>query len=374
MASRVRRRMMTVPILSLLALVSTATLPLAVPAALLVDLVRRKKFSTLRSILFFNYYLVGEVGFVYGLLLHWVVMAGWTRAGKQRLVGYAQRRSDGWGAWLQRGGEIFFGLKIEIDGLDAIDPHSKIVLMLRHVSMGDTVIPPLFFGRRHGMKPRYIAKRELQMDPIFDIIGGRIGVTFVDRSSGRTDEELVPIRDMAKTMVAGDVLLIYPEGTRFTKKKLQRAKVSAQKNLPPALAQKAQSLRNVLPPRLGGALAILEGAPADADVVFAYHVGYEGTTSLRDLLNGRAVNRRLVIKLDRIAAADLPKDPNDRAAWLFDRWCAIDQWVSDKRRELFPNELSATELEPASETDALLAAAEELLTPTPEVAPTNTSS
>ena len=359
--SRIRRRLMTIPILSAMALVSTVTLPLAVPAALLVDLVRRRRYSTLRSILFFNYYLVGEVGFVSGLLLHWVLMAGWTRAGKLRLTSFAQKRSDGWGIWLERGAEIFFGIKVVVEGLENIDPKSRVILFLRHVSMGDTVIPPVFFGRRLGMKVRYVAKRELQMDPIFDIIGGRIGVCFVDRASGKTEEEVAPIRDMAATLAAGEVLGIYPEGTRWTKKKLERAKQSAKKGLPPALAAKAQTLRNVLPPRLGGALAMLDGAPTDADVIFAYHVGYEGTTSLRDLLNGRAVDRRIKLRLDRVPASELPKDSEARGAWLFDRWCAIDAWVSQERHRMYPNEV-------VGEEPAPLLASEEIIEAEPEVA------
>ena len=361
--SRARRRLMTVPILSVLALISTVTLPLAVPAALVVDLVRRKRFSTLRSMLFFNYYLVGECAFVYGLLLHWLVRAGWTEAGGQRLAAYAQARSDGWGMWLQRGAEWFFGIHIEVEGLEAIDPKARVVLLLRHVSMGDTVIPPAFFGRQRGMKVRYIAKRELQMDPIFDIIGGRIAVCFVDRGSGKTEEELAPIREMARSLAPGEVLGIYPEGTRATRKKLERAKASAKKGLPPALAERAQTLRNLLPPRLGGTLALLENAPPDTQVVLAYHVGYEGTTSLRDLLNGRAVGRRIRLRFDTVPLASLPTDYDGRAAWLFDRWCAIDAWVSEERRKLYPSELQ-------HEDTATLPAASNLLDAEPDAAST----
>lgn len=347
--------MMTVPILTLLGLVSTVTLPLAVPAALVVDLVRRRRFSTLRSILFFNFYLMGELGFVYGLLIHWLLMAGWTQAGKRRLVGYAQRRSDGWGVWLQRGAEIFFGIRIEeLEPALVLDPSAPVVLLLRHVSMGDTVIPAVAFGRQRGRRVQYIAKRELQMDPIFDIIGGRIGVCFVDRASGRTEEELAPIRAMAQALVPGDVLGIYPEGTRWTRRKLERAKQSAKEKLPPAMAERAQRLRNLLPPRLGGPLAILDGAPANTQIVFASHVGYEGTTSLRDLLNGRAVGRRIKLKLDVVRLADLPTDHDARGEWLFDRWLEIDAWVTETRAAMYPNEVVGEEpaplLEPAADS------------------------
>ena len=64
-------------------------------------------------------------------------------------------------------------------------------------------------------------------------------------------------------------ILIYPEGTRFTAERLARAKkVIAERQ--PENAARANRLQHILPPRLGGPIAVLEET-APCDVVFCGH-------------------------------------------------------------------------------------------------------
>ena len=88
-----------------------------------------------------------------------------------------------------------------------------------------------------------------------------------------------------------------------------------------------RSLRAVLPPRLGGTLALLEAAP-EADVVFCAHTGFEGTASIGDIWSGRLIHRVIRIEFRRIPRHAIPEDREARLDWLLDEWGRIDRWVT----------------------------------------------
>jgi 1-acyl-sn-glycerol-3-phosphate acyltransferase len=129
-------------------------------------------------------------------------------------------------------------------------------------------------------------------------------------------------------------VLIYPEGTRFTPAKLARAveRLAAAGDVDPALLEVARRLRHVLPPRPGGPLALLAHQPP-LDVVLVAHTGLEGATRLADLWRGALVGSRLRVRLERVAAADLPADDAGRLRWLHERWLAIDAWIDAAPRD-----------------------------------------
>jgi hypothetical protein len=58
--------------------------------------------------------------------------------------------------------------------------------MLRHASIGDTLLASALVGRPHGIFwLRYVLKRELLWDPCLDVVGNRLPHVFVDRASDR---------------------------------------------------------------------------------------------------------------------------------------------------------------------------------------------
>jgi hypothetical protein len=85
----------------------------------------------------------------------------------------------------------------------------------------------------------------------------------------------------------------------------------------------------VLPPRLGGPLALLE--TSGADVLFVAHVGLENTARLADLLSGALVGARVRVALWRVPRAEVPTEPGDRVEWLYDQWARLDAWVAARR-------------------------------------------
>ena len=87
---------------------------------------------------------------------------------------------------------------------------------------------------------------------------------------------------------------------------------------------------HVLPPRLGGALALLEGAP-DADIVFCAHTGLEGAASLTDIRNGELVGRVVKIAYWRVPRSEVPRATQERTRWLLEKWSEVDDWIGRAR-------------------------------------------
>jgi 1-acyl-sn-glycerol-3-phosphate acyltransferase len=327
-----RRRAITIPSLVLMTLVALALLPLLLVGALFALPFERRRFTVARCVGFFTAYLVGEVAFLLFALGQWIA-AGPGKRGRQRLAHWTEGLGNAWGAALMGMGRLFFNLDVHVHGLESIEGgRGPLIVFPRHASMGDTPLAPVYLGQHAGLRLRYVAKRELRNDPIFDVIGGRIRSCFVDRESARAGREIAAIASLLEDLSPRDAVLLYPEGTRFSEEKRTRALARLGCHLPPALAAKARAMRHVLPPRLGGPVALLEHNPG-ADVVFVAHVGYEGVATFRDLLSGRAIGRRIEVDFRRVPFAELPKGREALTEWLYDQWARVDAWI-DAHRDL----------------------------------------
>ena len=94
----------------------------------------------------------------------------------------------------------------------------------------------------------------------------------------------------------------------------------------PGLAQRADRIQHLLPPKVGGVLAILEGAP-DADILVIGHTGFDGLRRMSEIWDGVLVGREIRVRIRRIPRADVPLDADGRVAWLFDTWLELDGWI-----------------------------------------------
>jgi 1-acyl-sn-glycerol-3-phosphate acyltransferase len=203
--------------------------------------------------------------------------------------------------------------------------------MIRHSSIIDNALPDAIIGHAHGIGFRFIIKRELQLLPTIDIGGRWVPTLFVRRASGDTEGELAKLRALTVNMSERDGILIYPEGTRSTPEKLAHAKaIIAERQ--PELAPLANRLQNLLPPRLGGPLTLLESA-RDADVVIFGHVGLDGFEYISDIWSGGLVGTTVRLRFWRFAAAEIPADRDQLIAWLYDRWQELDDWISEMRED-----------------------------------------
>jgi 1-acyl-sn-glycerol-3-phosphate acyltransferase len=303
--------------------------PLLVLVAVAVDatlwLRRRKPWMAVRLLAMLWWFLAGELWALLGLLAIWALATGRDGPRRRERV-YKLKRA--WLASHLAGIRTLFGLRFEIEGLDLAGP-GPVLVMIRHASIIDNALPDAIVGRAHGLGFRFVIKRELEMLPTIDIGGRWVPTLFVRRASGDTAGELESMRALTLSLSERDGLLIYPEGTRWTVEKLARAKqIIAERQ--PEISPLADRLENLLPPRLGGTLALLQGAP-HADVVIFGHVGLDGFEYVSDIWAGGLIGTTVRMKFWRFPADEIPREREEMIAWLYSRWQELDDWVGEVR-------------------------------------------
>ncbi len=321
---RVSRRLRTIPAMVVGFILVTALLPILLLALTAYDLVRaargRGRFAAVRLLLFGWVYLLVEVIALTVLLGFWLV-SGFGRR-RDRYVSLTYRLQGWWASALLGAMRFLFRVGLEVEGDEVVVP-GPIILMMRHASLADTVLPSVLVLRRHGLRLRYVLKRELLWDPALDLAGNIMPNYFLDRRSTDAAAEVEQVRALGVGLGEGDGVLIYPEGTRFTPEKRERALEILRRRFP-HLVERAEALRGVLAPRLAGVLALLE---AGTDVVVCAHVGFDGLSHVKRLWQGGLVGMKIQVAFWRIPAREIPAGEAERTDWLFAQWRLVDDWV-----------------------------------------------
>jgi 1-acyl-sn-glycerol-3-phosphate acyltransferase len=318
------RRLITIPTLVLIFAAVSAGLPLLLVVAVVVDLVRAastgKPAMAARLVVFLWVYLLGEM---------WAILALAAVAvlGRDRSRQATSRLQSLWASWMFNTMRWVFGLSFAAEGSEQILP-APVIVLARHASMVDTLLPAHFVTHEQGIRLRYVLKKELLVDPALDIAGNRLPNHFVDRVAGTTEPELAAIRELAAGLTASEGVMIYPEGTRYSPAKLARylTPLVAKGGV---IAEIASRYERVLPPRPGGTLALLDSG--QADVVVLAHRGLEGFARVRDIWAGGLVDSRIDVRFWRVPYSEIPAGRAERVEWLFRLWADIDAWVCEKR-------------------------------------------
>ncbi len=324
--------MLTVPLFFVLAIAGVPLLVAMSPAVVLVDTVRRSRWATARALAFFAIYILCEVFGIIAATLVWIrfrLSPGMSEEQYLRSNFHLQCR---WASALYRGIQIVFGIETTVDGDDCIPP-GPIIVFSRHASTGDTIIPAVFVSSRHDILLRYVLKRELLWDPCLDIVGNRLRNYFVDRRSTDSSQEIERVAALADGIGEREGVMIYPEGTRFSEPKRARALERLADGADRDLVELGQSMRHVLPPKLGGPLALLQ-RNREADLILLAHTGFEDVESLASLLNGSLIGREIRIHFQRIERESIPADEKSLRHWLFDIWVSIDRWIDRNQPRL----------------------------------------
>jgi 1-acyl-sn-glycerol-3-phosphate acyltransferase len=326
--ARARRRARGIAIEVGAFLALTLLSPLVLVAAVLVDSAlwvrRRKPWMAVRLAAMGWWFLFGELRGLAGLAAIYLVTGGplGRRSLARRRLVYGLRIH--WCRSNLAGVRALFGVRIEVEGLELAGPGPEIVL-IRHASIIDNALPDALIGHAHGLGLRFVLKRELEMLPVFDIGGRWVPTIFVRRASADPAREVESLKQLARDLGEGEGVLIYPEGTRYTPDKLASAQQAIAERQP-EIAALAARLHNVLPPRLGGPLALLDEG-GGADVVVCGHVGLDGFQYIRDIWSGGLVGTTVRVRFWRYPASEVPAGHDDRVAWLYERWQILDDWV-----------------------------------------------
>jgi len=328
---RLARRFRTIPLEILAFVVATLLLPLLAMVALVADLalwlVRRKPWVGIRLTLFLWWFLLGEMRALATIAWIWFSNGGPFRGDSERRRLGIYNLRVWWCRHHLSGIRALFGLRFEVENLEVAGP-GPVIVMIRHASIIDNTLPDALISHAHGIGLRYVIKRELQSIPVIDIGGRWCPTNFVRRASGDAEGEIKRLVLLAEDLEAGEGILIYPEGTRATAPKIARAKekVAAAR---PDLAPVVGRLENLLPPRLGGTLAILEELP-DVDVVFCGHVGFDGFERIGDIWSGALVGKTIEVTNWRVPAAEIPEGREEQTRWLYENWQRMDDWVGER--------------------------------------------
>jgi 1-acyl-sn-glycerol-3-phosphate acyltransferase len=315
---RARRRAVTISIYALGWLLLTALGPLWLVGAAVVGAVRQRSFILLRLLVFAWFY--------FGLeLIALIRVAGvfLVHRDLEERHGALYELQAWWATMNLRTAQGLLELRVEIEGA-AEAASGPSIMMIRHASILDTLLPCTFVQRPYGLRVRYILKQELLFDPCIDIVGNALPNYFVDRTGDRP-AELDGIRSLVGNL-GDDGVLIFPEGTRFSAKKLGKAVARLEAEGSP-VAGAARSFTGVLPPKHGGVLTLLDALPG-VDCVFFAHTGLETFVKIASLLTGAVVGSTVRIKLWRIPASQIPSRDEDRLVWLYDQWTKVDAFVT----------------------------------------------
>ena len=320
---RIRRRLVTIPGYFLATAFVTITVPIWVPLAAILSLFPGLR-GCLRCGLFLTGYLWCEcIGI--GISFFVWIRHGLYRGAPFRAKKFLQanfRLQCWWAGSLERLGSRIFGVGFEVSGGEAL-LGSEVIVIPRHASIGDTILPVRLYGQPHDRHLRYVLKRELLFDPCLDIVGNRLPNYFVDRFSDDPARERDGVASLLTGLSRSEGVVIYPEGTRFSAAKREKVlkKLSGDDRI------RAQRWTHLLPPRYGGILALLQANP-QLDLLFCAHVGLEGSADFYSLINGSWTNSTIKVHFWRVPFADIPVDLDGQRNFVVESWDRMQREVS----------------------------------------------
>ena len=299
----------------LLAIVLTVTLPLWAVVTMAVDAVRgRWRFPISRLIGFATCWAWLETsGLVLALFLFFT--------GRGRSVSAHYALQTWWCRSLIQALGFTVGLQITVEGAENVGA-GPFVAFCRHASLADSIMSSWVVASHVGLRPRFVLKKELKMDPCLDILGHRLPNYFVDRESLDIAGELQGIEQMAAGLGVKDCAVIFPEGSRASAKKRVRA-LERLRERSPQRAETLAGLKHLIPPKPAGANALLSAVP-EANVLTMWHSGFDGLDTFSGILShlGRA-KANVHVRVEEISRASIPSG-EAFVSWLDAKWVEMD--------------------------------------------------
>lgn len=301
------------------------TMPLLLIAGAIADFVKKSRAVYVRVALFFVCYFVIELVGAAICIVIWTFSGIWAGAAPQRFYR--------WHFWLQRHwvhvltstAFRIFNMRVEVEG-DSDLSRNTFILFVRHASVADTILQP-FIAYPQFVHLRIVLKRELLWDPCLEFSFNSLPNYFVERGAVDTEREIQSIGNLMEDLGPNEGVFIYPEGTRFSKEKRARILQKLETAGDREAYKRAEQFGSVLPPRLGGSLALLE-RNTGADAIFCAHTGLEGAATFQDFHHGTLVDITIRMKYWRVPYSEIPTTEEARIEWLLAQWRLVDEFVT----------------------------------------------
>ncbi len=326
------RRVLIDPAVVALVVLAVLSLPLWIIAAAFLSRYVPGNWRILRLAWFLFLYVLVEAAALTVMFLTWVFSGfGW----KIRSPFFIETHYRLLGLMLSvvmRSGQRTFKLRIvgtqerPTTTTNGGQPRSILVLS-RHAGPGDSFLLMDGLVNGYGRDPRIVLKEFMQWDPAVDVILNRLPTAFVPVGRKGGDVLIQSISDLAGSMDHDDAFVIFPEGANYTEGRHARAIQKLREIGRPDLAERAEELKQTLPPRSLGVMTALAAAPADTDVFLVGHAGLETFITAGDIWRAMPMDTEVEVKIWHVRAEDIPP-ADQQEAWLYDLWSEIDDWIS----------------------------------------------
>jgi 1-acyl-sn-glycerol-3-phosphate acyltransferase len=111
--------------------------------------------------------------------------------------------------------------RVRIEGdFDAIPREGPVILAANHISNADPVLVGAWLTPRLGRRIHWLGKKEMFDWPVVGWVARNGGIVPVDRDSA----DVEAFRTASRVLEAGEVLMVFPEGTRSPTAELQPPK------------------------------------------------------------------------------------------------------------------------------------------------------
>lgn len=320
------RRAISIPLLIFGGAVLVGVFPVLACVLPAVDLFRDRRFPLIRAYAVLVFYCIWEAFGITAAFLAWLVSGVWMGRNRARFLrwNYALQR-----LWVQGFASVglrLFSMRLRLEEDLYPSGENPILLLVRHTSLADTILATYLMRIQKNFRLRYVMKRELLWDPCLDIVGNRLPNYFVDRGSADTRHEAEAIAALAENLGPEEGVILWPEGTRFSPAKRDRALARIKEAGDVHLLELASRFCQVLPPRMRGIAALLERNPG-MDVFFCSHTGFEKAASFKDIFGGTMIGREIRARLWGFDAESVPKNPQELKQWVYEKWRLVDDFV-----------------------------------------------
>jgi hypothetical protein len=322
------RRLVLAPLAIALCLALLALSPVFLLIAVIVDVIVRGGWRTVRLVAFLLAYVALEIGGIVWMAWLWIASGFGARLSSERMQ---QRHYAFMRAWLDKINRIArrtFHLRVHIEDPPVPRP-GPILVFCRHAGPGNSLllVGTLLVG--YMRNPRIVMLAKLQWEPLYDIMLNRLPNRFIRHDPKRRELYLETIHDLATGLGDTDAFVLFPEGKDFTPRVRTRAIDYLRDKGFASHADRAEKMTHVLPPRHNGVMAAIDAAPG-AEIVFVAHSVLEDVGSFKELWSRIPFEHAVSSRYWRIPLSEVPEQSDDLIAWLYDWWERIDGWIDDR--------------------------------------------